>query len=177
MTWLLGDHCIIIITDADTKRLRFDQPVYYRPIFQAGNNIEPIGVMYPSGLYPNKDNQLVGSWQYWDAKQHLILEEGSWEVLNKQTENPHGTFNALFTHRVPPSEAHWTEDAQDVIDMNRDINVALTSINNAVRYHGFPILAAIGIDEKSAASVKIRFDKKITVSPDPAGKATMDLKL
>lgn len=176
MTWLLGDHCVVIIADGDTKKLRFDQPVYYRPIFQAGNSIEPIGVMYPSGLYPDKDNRLVSSWQYWDAKKHLILEEGSWETL-KQEPNPHGVFNAMFTHKVPPSDSHWTEDAQDVVDMNRDINIALTSVNNAMRYHGFPIMAAIGVDEKTTKNVKVRFDKIITVTADPAGKESVDLKL
>lgn len=175
MTWLLGDHCVVVIADGDTQRLRFDQPVYYRPIFKAGNSIEPIAVMYPSGVYPDSDGHLLPAWQYWDEKKHIIMDEDF--SIMKTEPNEHGIFNAFFTHVEPPSNSHWTQDAQDVVDMNRDINIALTSLNNAIRYHGFPILAALGVDAKSAQGIKIRYDKILTVTSDPTGKDAVDLKL
>jgi hypothetical protein len=81
----------------------------------------------------------------------------------------------LFTHRLKPFRGHWTQDAQDLIDANRDINVALTSINNALRYQGFPILAALGISPEDAKKIKIGFDKLLGITASVDG-ATIDLK-
>jgi hypothetical protein len=106
------------------------------------------------------------------------LANGSFEII-RQEENEHGVFNALFTHRMKPFRGHWTRDAEDLVDTNRDINIALTSINNAFRYQGFPILAALGISEQDAKNVKIGFDKVLTVTAPsgPTGESiTVDLK-
>ena len=167
MTWLLGDVCIVLIADADKETVRLDIPPYYRPFFSDLDKINPIGVIYPVGLVKIKE-EWIEAWQYWDEENSILFEHGTWAVL-KQEDNPHGIFNALFTHRQKPLNSHWTRDAQDLIDTNRDINIALTTINNALRYHGFPILALMGIEESDAKTIKIRFDKALTLSPGAAG--------
>lgn len=174
-TWLLGDVCTMIIADESTERLRFDVPPYYRPFFDGDNTVDPVAVMYPIGKVLGNKNELVSGWLYWDESHEILFEEGTWNVLSDK-ENVHRTFNAIFTHRIKPFKSHWTKDAQDVVDMNRDVNVALTSLNNAIRYHGFPILAGIGVDPKDAKNVKIRFDQMIAVAADPAGR-TVNLQL
>ena len=180
-TWLLGDVCLVIIADEAKKALRFDVPYYYRPIFKQGDAINPVGVMYPVGLVTKEDGNQVEGWMYWDAKSSFLLESGTWDII-KQTDNPenknyHGTFNAVFTHKTKPFRGHWTKDANDLVDMNRDVNIAMTSINNAVRYHGFPILAALGVDPEKFKDIVVRFDQGIAVAADPTGKTTVDLKM
>lgn len=186
-TWLLGDHCVVVIADEDKKTLRFDNPFYYRPVFANGDNFNPVGVMYPVGLMLNADKQEVQAWVYWDELTHVYLEAESWDIIpqadNPNNENEHGVFNALFTHRIKPFRSHWTKDAQDLLDTNRDINIALTSINNALRYVGFPILVAAGLLPENAAgagdeikadtnkpAVKIGFDKILYVTSPVDGK-------
>lgn len=172
LTWLLGDHCVVLIADKNTKKLRILQPPYYRPVFASGNTIDPVAVAYPIGMRKNKRGQDVEAWEYWDAENHKIIEHQSWEEIETD-KNVHGVFNVLFTHRMKPFRGHWTRDAQDLVDTNRDINIALTSINNALRYQGFPILAAVGVDEKDAGRVKVGFDKVLTVSaPTVGGEGT-----
>ncbi len=174
LTWLLGDHCVVVIADATTKKLRFDNPLYYRPVFKDGDNVNPVGVTYPIGVVRNQKRELVEAWNYWDAEQHLVLESGTWNIL-KQEPNPHGCFNAIFTHRTKPFRSHWTQDASDLVCANRDINVILTAINNAARLQGFPTLAAIGMEVKDASKVKQRFDKLFVVAPGLDNQTT-DLK-
>lgn len=173
LTWLLGDNCVVIIADKNTQKIRIDNPPYYRPIFNGTDRTNPVAVIYPIGLVRNKKNEMVEGWQYWDAESSVIFEGGVWEVISKE-DNPHGCFNVLFTHRMKPFRGHWTQDAQDLIDANRDINVALTSINNALRYQGFPILAALGISPEEAKKVKIGFDKLIGITASAEG-ATIGL--
>jgi hypothetical protein len=131
--------------------------------------------MYPIGLYANSNGKLVYAWNYWDAENHAILENQTWEPLLKEP-NPLGTLNAIFTHRMKPSRSHWTRDAQDLIDANRDIDIAMTSMNNAVRYLGFPILAALGMSPKEVGNIKLRFDQVLIVEPGVDPSAKYDLK-
>ena len=186
-TWLLGDHCVVVIADAKTGRLRFDNPPYYRPIFQEGDAMNPVGVVYPVGQVRNTKGEWVQGWQYWDAESQILFEESSWEII-KQEDNPHGCFNVLFTHRMKPFNGHWTRDAQDLVDTNRDINIIMTSANNAFRRLGFPNLAVIGIDEEHAGdtvkdgstapkpAVKTGFDRILRVSNNGPEGTAVDLK-
>lgn len=176
MTWLLGDNCTVIVADANTKKIRLDCPIYYRSVFAEGDNKNPIGVCYSVGIVRNKKGELVEGWAYWDAERYILFEGQTWNVLKDEI-NPHGCFNAVFTHRMKPLLSHWTKDAQDLVDANRDVNVALTSINNAIRYMGFPVPVGIGVDPKEAVKVKFRFDKLIAIAPSPTGEAQVDLRL
>jgi hypothetical protein len=164
MTWLLGDNCTVIVADANTKKLRLDCPVYYRPVFANGDNKNPIGVIYSIGMMKNSKGEEVEGWAYWDAERYIVFEGGTWNIIKEEV-NPHGCFNVLFTHRMKPIISHWTKDAQDLVDTNRDINIALTSINNAIRYMGFPVPVGNGIDPKEAVNIKFRFDKLIAIAP------------
>jgi hypothetical protein len=149
-TWLLGDHCVVIVADANTQKIRIDNPTYYRPIFESGNQVDPVGVIYPIGRVLNNQGAWVQGWQYWDAETQQILEESTWNPIGEVLDNPHGCFNVIFTHRMKPFRGHWTRDAQDLIDTNRDINILITSINNAFRRVGFPNLAIIGMEAPRA---------------------------
>lgn len=174
LTFLLGDHCMVLIADKTTKKLRIDQPPYYIPAFAPGNTLDPIGVVYPSGRMMFNDKE-VETWTYWDEQNHLVFENGTWNPIVSEN-NPHGCFNAIFTHRVRPFRSHWTRDAQDLIDTNRDVNIALTSINNAFRYHGFPHLVFIGIGEEEAGKVRIGFDNALSLSPSGQPGEKLDAK-
>jgi hypothetical protein len=177
LTWLLGDHCVVVIADKDKEKIHFENPPYYIPFFSGTDLVNPVAVMYPMGIMGGEDDadDLYYQWSYWDAEKHTIFENQTWNVV-KEEKNEHGCFNALFLHRMLPFRGHWTRDAQDVVDANRDINIQLTSINNAIRYHGFPILAALGLDPKDAAGIKIGFDKMIAIAPGLPGAEKVDLK-
>jgi hypothetical protein len=161
-TWLLGDVCTIFIADADTKKLKFLNPPYYIPVFDKMDNINPVGVMYPCGLIDSSGKNVEG-WVYWDAEKY-VLYDSTWNVI-EQSDNVHGVFNAIFTHRVKPFLGHYTKDAQDLIDTNRDVNIALTAFNNALRISGFPVWVALGVKE-GQKEIEISFDRLIMLFAD-----------
>jgi hypothetical protein len=161
-TWLLGDVCTIFIADAKTKKLKFLNPPYYIPVFDKMDNINPVGVMYPCGLIDASGKNVEG-WVYWDAEKYLLYDS-TWKVL-EQSENVHGVFNAIFTHRIKPFLGHYTKDAQDLIDTNRDVNIALTAFNNALRISGFPVWVALGVKD-GQKEIQISFDRLIMLFAD-----------
>ena len=175
-TWLFGDHCVVVIADKNTQKLRFYNPPYFRPIFGEDDAETPIAVIYPVGRVKNLRGEWVQGWQYWDKETQTLYEEGTWNVI-KTEDNPHGCFNVLFTHRMKPFMGFWTRDAQDLVDTNRDVNVVLTSLNNAVRYQGFPVLKAEGVKKPGQGDdpIALGFDEIVfCTSPTPEEKVSLD---
>ena len=174
-TWLLGDHCVVVIADRRTKKLRFYNPPYYRPIFGEEDSENPTAVIYPVGKVRNQKGEWVQGWQYWDETTQTLYEEGTWNVI-KTEDNPHGCFNVFFTHRMKPFMGFWTRDAADLVDTNRDVNVVLTSLNNAVRYQGFPLLKAAGVAKPGQGEdpIEVGFDS-IVFCTSPTAEERIDI--
>ena len=134
------------------------RPVYFFHVFFDDDPFVPAAITYPM-LQPVEDSSVVQKLQYayWDANKYVHFDEGG-DII---AEIPHAykTLPFVFTHRENQTDSFYVEGANDVINANEHINIAMTEMQLGLRFQMFgqPVMvgAEMGNKQRTGSDVTL----------------------
>ena len=141
------------------------RPVYFFHVFFGDDPFVPTAISYPM-LQPVADSSRVEKLQYayWDAEKYIHMDEDG-TILN---EIPHsyGVLPFVFTHRENQTDSFYVEGANDIINANEHINIAMTEMQLGLRFQMFgqPVMtgAEMGNNQRTGSDVTLELPEGST---------------
>ena len=144
---------------------------YYELLFE--NDAEkPSAIMYPI----NNGITEPELWVYWDYQNHYVMDDKGIPVknqaaygVNDKMANPYSKFNLFpfaFCHESMPFESFYVSGADDIVDANQKIDLALTNLNYAIRYSAIKQAYIKALNLKDV-NVTVGYNKIMAVEGDP----------
>ena len=149
MTRLMGTVATQIIYKEFNGMPYFD----YRPVYYFDVHLEdpftPSAIMYPLLMQPediNYTNNL--EWAYWD-KSIYVHYDGNGNVIDEY-EHGYGVLPFLFTHREEQVDEFFVDGANDIVDCNEQVNIAMTEMQLGLRFQMFgqPYMTGVDSDKR-----------------------------
>ena len=141
------------------------RPVYFFHVFFGDDPFVPTAITYPM-LQPVEDSSRVEKlhYAYWDAEKYVHMDEDG-AVLN---EIPHsyGVLPFVFTHRENQTDSFYVEGANDIVNANEHINIAMTEMQLGLRFQMFgqPVMigAEMGNKQRTGSDVTLELPEGST---------------
>ena len=141
------------------------RPIYFFHVFFDDDPFVPSAISYPM-LQPVRDASKVEKLQYayWDAEKYVHMDEDG----NIMAEIPHtyGTLPFVFTHRENQTDDFYVEGANDVINANEHVNIAMTEMQLGLRFQMFgqPVMvgAEMGNKQRTGSDVTLELPEGST---------------
>ena len=165
MTRLCGTIATRVVWN-DTNSPYFDyRPIYFFHVFFGDDPFVPAAITYPI-LQPIEDASKVEqlTYAYWDAERYMLTKEDG-KVI---TEIPHnyGVLPFVFTHRENQTDSFYVEGANDIINANEHINIAMTEMQLGLRFQMFgqPVMtgAEMGNNQRTGSDVTLELPEGST---------------
>jgi hypothetical protein len=144
---------------ADNKSPYFDyRPIYYFHVFFGDDPFVPMSISYPM-LQPVEDSSQTPKlhYAYWDAEKYVHMDEDG-NILNEIPHN-YGVLPFVFTHRENQTDSFYVEGANDLINTNEHINIAMTEMQLGLRFQMFgqPVMtgAEMGNNQRTGSDVTL----------------------
>ena len=148
MTKLLGSVAVQVIWRENKGNPYFDyHPVYYFDIVTDSNNpFNPIGIIYPiMNAIDDVSNTDLMPYVYWDDTQYIEFDANG--SIIKQAKHGYGVLPFIFTHKEPQTDSFFVEGANDIVNCNEHLNIAMTELMLGLRFQMFGQPFAIGVYE------------------------------
>ena len=148
MTKLLGTVAIQVVWRNKGDNSYFDyQPVYYFDIItDPSDPFTPLAIVYP---IMNSVNDITVTdnmpYVYWDDTQYIEFNEEG-EIV-KEVNHGYGILPFVFTHKEAQTDAFFVEGANDIVNCNEHLNIAMTELMLGLRFQMFGQPFAIGVYE------------------------------
>ena len=131
VVWNNGD------TFSPNNSANFDyRPVYYFHAMFGDDPFVPISITYPL-LQSVEDISFTEKlkYAYWDSEKYIEMNEDGDILL----EIPHsyGILPFVFTHRENQTDSFFVEGANDLINTNEHVNIAMTEMQLGLRFQMF----------------------------------------
>ena len=143
----------------DNKSPYFDyRPIYYFHVFFGDDPFVPMSISYPM-LQPVEDSSQTPKlhYAYWDAEKYVHMDENM-TILNEIPHN-YGVLPFVFTHRENQTDSFYVEGANDLINTNEHINIAMTEMQLGLRFQMFgqPVMtgAEMGNNQRTGSDVTL----------------------
>ena len=158
MTRLCGTIATRVLwVDGDEPHFDY-RPIYFFHTFFGDDPFIPNAITYPM-LQPVEDSSRAGKMEYvyWDAEKYVHMDEDG-NVIN---EIPHtyGVLPFVFTHRENQTDSFYVEGANDIINANEHINIAMTEMQLGLRFQMFgqPVMvgAEMGNKQRTGSDVTL----------------------
>ena len=141
------------------------RPVYFFHVFFNDDPFVPSAISYPI-LQPVEDSSKVEKLQYayWDDKKYVHMDEDG----NVMAEIPHnyGVLPFVFTHRESQTDSFYVEGANDLINANEHVNIAMTEMQLGLRFQMFgqPVMtgAEMGNRQRTGSDVTLELPEGST---------------
>ena len=166
MTRLCGTIATRVVWNEGTKAPSFDyRPVYFFHVFFGDDPFVPIAISYPM-LQPVEDSSKVEKLQYayWDAEKYVHMDEDG-NVLNEIPHN-YGVLPFVFTHRENQTDSFYVEGANDIVNANEHVNIAMTEMQLGLRFQMFgqPVMtgAEMGNKQRTGSDVTLELPEGAT---------------
>ena len=165
MTRLCGTIATRVVwNEVDTPYFDY-RPVYFFHAFFGDDPFVPTSITYPI-IQAVEDSSRVGKMEYayWDSQKYMHLDEDG-NVLN---EIPHdyGVLPFVFTHRENQTDSFYVEGANDIINANEHINIAMTEMQLGLRFlmFGQPVMtgAEMGNNQRTGSDVTLELPEGST---------------
>ena len=149
MTRLMGTVATQVVYKEFNGMPYFD----YRPVYYFDVHLEdpftPSAIMYPLLMQPediNYTNNL--EWAYWD-KSIYVHYDGNGNVIDEY-EHGYGVLPFLFTHREEQVDEFFVDGANDIVDCNEQVNIAMTEMQLGLRFQMFgqPYMTGVDSDKR-----------------------------
>ena len=149
MTRLVGSVATQIIYKEYNGMPYFD----YRPIYYFDVHLEdpftPSAIMYPLLMRPEDilyNNKV--EYAYWDESVYVHYDEGG-NIL-EEYEHGYGVLPFLFTHREEQIDEFFVDGANDIVDCNEQVNIAMTEMQLGLRFQMFgqPYMTGVDSDKR-----------------------------
>ena len=154
----------VVMVDSDTPYFDY-RPVYF---FHAGFGDDPFvpkSISYPV-LQPVEDTSKVEKVQYayWDKEKYILMDEDGF-VLDEIPHN-YGVLPFIFTHRENQTDSFYVEGANDIVNANEHVNIAMTEMQLGLRFQMFgqPVMtgAEMGNKQRTGSDVTLELPEGST---------------
>ena len=148
MTRLVGTIANRGMVKEDANGTFFDyRPIYYYNAFFDDDPFLPMAITYPL-LLPVNDISDSGKleYAYWDDTHYAQYDEDG--NITMQYEHGFGMLPFVFTHREDQIDSHFVEGANDIVNVNEQVNITMTEMQLGLRFQMFgqPVTTGADID-------------------------------
>ena len=149
MTRLMGSVATQIIYKENNGEPYFDyRPVYYFDV-HLKDPFTPSAIMYPLLMQPEDINYVKKcEWAYWDESIYAQYDEDG-NIIDEY-EHGYGILPFLFTHREEQIDEFFVDGANDIVDCNEQVNIAMTEMQLGLRFQMFgqPFMTGVDSDKR-----------------------------
>jgi len=149
MTRLMGTVATQIIYKEVNGMPYFDyRPVYYFDV-HLKDPFTPSAIMYPLLMQPDDVSYIENcEWAYWDESVHIHYDENG-NIINEY-EHGYGILPFVFTHREEQIDEFFVDGANDIVDCNEQVNIAMTEMQLGLRFQMFgqPYMTGVDSDKR-----------------------------
>ena len=149
MTRLMGTVATQVVYKEFNGMPYFD----YRPVYYFDVHLEdpytPSAIMYPLLMQPEDIDYTKNlEWAYWD-KSIYVHYDGDGNVIDEY-EHGYGVLPFLFTHREEQVDEFFVDGANDIVDCNEQVNIAMTEMQLGLRFQMFgqPYMTGVDSDKR-----------------------------
>ena len=148
MTRLVGTIANRVMVKEDANGTYFEyRPIYYYNAFFDDDPFLPMAITYPL-LLPVNDISETGKleYAYWDDLHYAQYDEDG--NITMQYEHGFGMLPFVFTHREDQIDSHFVEGANDIVNVNEQVNITMTEMQLGLRFQMFgqPVTTGADID-------------------------------
>jgi len=149
MTRLMGTVATQVIYKELNGVPYFDyRPVYYFDV-HLSDPFTPNAIMYPL-LMKSDDISDINKceWAYWDESIYAHYDEDG-NIINEY-EHGYGVLPFVFTHREEQIDEFFVDGANDIVDCNEQVNIAMTEMQLGLRFQMFgqPFMTGVDSDKR-----------------------------
>ena len=149
MTRLMGT----VATQVIYKEI-YGEPCFdYRPVYYFNVHLKdpftPSAIMYPLLMQPDDVSYVEKcEWAYWDESIYAHYDEDG-NIL-EEYEHGYGVLPFLFTHREEQIDEFFVDGANDIVDCNEQVNIAMTEMQLGLRFQMFgqPFMTGVDSDKR-----------------------------
>ena len=149
MTRLIGTIATQVIYKEINGMSYFDyRPIYYFNV-HLSDPFTPSAIMYPLLMQPDDVSHIENcEWAYWDESVHIHYDETG-KIINEY-EHGYGILPFVFTHREEQIDEFFVDGANDIIDCNEQVNIAMTEMQLGLRFQMFgqPYMTGVDSDKR-----------------------------
>ena len=147
------------------------RPIYFFHVFFHDDPFVPTAISYPI-LQPVDDPSKVEelTYAYWTDKKYMLTNENGKVIID--TPHNYGVLPFVFTHRENQTDSFYVEGANDIINANEHVNIAMTEMQLGLRFQMFgqPVMvgAEMGNNQRTGSDVTLELPEGSTydiVSP------------
>ena len=157
MTRLVGSVANRVMWNEESQIFDY-RPVYFFHPFFGDDPFNPIAISYPLIQAPDEVSN-VSELEYiiWDEFSYQIIDnEGN---ITKKANHNYGTLPFVFTHREAQTDSFFVDGANDLMNANEHINIAMTEMQLGLRFQMFGQPVATGVELGN----KQRFGSDVTL--------------
>ena len=165
MTRLIGTIATRVVwNEGETPYFDY-RPVYFFHVFFDGDPFVPSAITYPI-IQPVEDSSKVEqlTYAYWDDKKYMVTNENGKTLV--ETSHNYGVLPFVFTHRENQTDSFYVEGANDLINANEHINIAMTEMQLGLRFQMFgqPVMvgAEMGNKQRTGSDVTLELPEGAT---------------
>tara|TARA_Y100001963_G_scaffold158863_1_gene260101 strand:- start:881 stop:2182 length:1302 start_codon:yes stop_codon:yes gene_type:complete len=166
MTRLCGTIATRVLWSEGAEAPSFDyRPVYFFHVFFGDDPFVPTAISYPM-LQPVEDSSKVEKleYAYWDAKKYVHMDEDG--VILNEIPHEYGVLPFVFTHRENQTDSFYVEGANDIVNANEHVNIAMTEMQLGLRFQMFgqPVMtgAEMGNKQRTGSDVTLELPEGST---------------
>ena len=149
MTRLMGTVATQVIYKEFNGMPYFDyRPVYYFDV-HLSDPFTPSAIMYPLLMQPDDVSYIDKcEWAYWDESIYAHYDENG-NIIDEY-EHGYGILPFLFTHREEQIDEFFVDGANDIVDCNEQVNIAMTEMQLGLRFQMFgqPYMTGVDSDKR-----------------------------
>ena len=149
MTRLMGTVATQVIYKEVNGMPYFDyRPVYYFDV-HLSDAFTPSAIMYPLLMQPDDISHTEKcEWAYWDEAVYVHYDENG-NIINEY-EHGYGILPFVFTHREEQIDEFFVDGANDIVDCNEQVNIAMTEMQLGLRFQMFgqPFMTGVDSDKR-----------------------------
>ncbi len=149
MTRLVGTIATQVIYKEHNGMPYFDyRPIYYFDV-HLDDPFTPSAIMYPLLMQPEDiSHNMDLEWAYWD-KETYIHYGSDGQILNEY-KHGYGVLPFVFTHREEQVDEFFVDGANDIVDCNEQVNIAMTEMQLGLRFQMFgqPFMTGVDSDKR-----------------------------
>ncbi len=149
MTRLMGSVATQVIYKEFNGMPYFDyRPVYYFNV-HLSDPFTPSAIMYPLLMQPDDVSYVEKcEWAYWDESIYAHYDEDG--NIIEEYEHGYGILPFIFTHREEQIDEFFVDGANDIVDCNEQVNIAMTEMQLGLRFQMFgqPFMTGVDSDKR-----------------------------
>tara|TARA_Y100000593_G_scaffold66336_1_gene122108 strand:- start:2118 stop:3452 length:1335 start_codon:yes stop_codon:yes gene_type:complete len=149
MTRLMGTVATQVIYKEWNGMPYFDyRPVYYFDV-HLQDPYTPAAIMYPLLMQPEDASYSAKcEYAYWDESIYAQYDEDG--NITEEYEHGYGVLPFLFTHREEQLDEFFVDGANDIVDCNEQVNIAMTEMQLGLRFQMFgqPYMTGVDSDKR-----------------------------